>query len=60
MVHERNVVPPARGVDLDRVRPGDSGSVDLELGALLFAALAGLSGLAYLVHLFVRAATSMP
>jgi hypothetical protein len=38
----------------------ESGAVDLELGALLFAALAGLSGLAFLVHLFVRAATSMP
>lgn len=41
-------------------RPSESGAVDLELGALLFAALAGLSGLALLVHLFVRAATSMP
>ena len=41
-------------------RSSESGAVDLELGALLFAALAGLSGLAFLVHMFVQAATSMP
>lgn len=58
MVHERIGTAPAAGVD--RARSADSGSIDLELGALLFAALAGLTGLAYLVHMFVRAATSMP
>jgi hypothetical protein len=38
----------------------ERGGIDVDLGALLFSALAGLSGLVYLVHSFVRAATSMP
>ena len=48
MVHARvSTALPAPSTDR---RSSESGAIDLELGTLLFAAVAGLSGLAYLVH----------